>query len=233
VAQRRLQLEVERVARLLVPEQVVPRERLRVGDRGVEVEAAVGIDAEPLAIAQHAEDRVDPAQVLVERCAADLLLDDGVAAVEVALHLVLELAVVLARVVVAAGGVDEHAAIRLAVAVAVGEQLEQRLAFDLGDGVPDRHVDRADRHRALAVAAGFSLVNIVLPDPVRIEVRSALVDERLRRGLEHARDEPLAHQRALAVAAVRVEAVAHDALAVADTSVTTATRLSVILLKSM
>jgi SAM-dependent methyltransferase len=48
-----------------------------------------------------------------------------------------------------------------------------------------------------------------------------------------ARDEALAHQRALAVAAVGVEAVAHDAPPSRTTSVTTRTRLSVILLKSM
>jgi len=46
-AQRGLQLEVERVARLFVPEQVVLREGLRVSDRGVEVEASVGVDGKP------------------------------------------------------------------------------------------------------------------------------------------------------------------------------------------
>ena len=107
VAQRGLQLEVQRIARLLVPEQVVLRQRLGVGDRGVEVEAAVGVDAQLLAVLQHPQDGIDAPQVFVERCAADLLLDHRVAAVDVAAHLVLELAVVLAGVVVAAGRVDE------------------------------------------------------------------------------------------------------------------------------
>ena len=66
---------------------------------GVEIEAAVGVDAELLAVLQHAQDRVDAAQVFVQRRAADLLLDHRVAAIDVAAHLVLELAVVLARVV--------------------------------------------------------------------------------------------------------------------------------------
>ena len=76
-----------------------------------------------------------------------------VAAVEVALHLVLQAFEALAGIVVAAGGVDEDLAGRPAIAVALGQQAEQRLALDLGDGVPDRHVDRAHGDRALAMAA--------------------------------------------------------------------------------
>ena len=54
--------------------------------------------------------RLDPALVLVDRGAADLHLHDVVAAVEVAAHLGPQRRVVLARVVVAAGGVDEDPA---------------------------------------------------------------------------------------------------------------------------
>ena len=54
VAQRGLQLEVERITGLLVPEQVVLRQRLGVRDCGVEIETAVGVDAEFLAVLQHA-----------------------------------------------------------------------------------------------------------------------------------------------------------------------------------
>lgn len=159
---------------------------------------------------------VDAAQVLVERGAADLLLDDGVAAVDVAAHLVLELLVVLPGVVVAARGVDEDPAVGLAIAVAVGEQLEQGLAFDLRDGVPDGHVDGADRHRTLAVAAGLLVREHRVPHLVRIEVPARGVDQRVGGGFQQARDEAFAHQRALAVAAVGIEAVADDGLAVAD-----------------
>ena len=64
------------------------------------------------------------------------------------------------------------------------------------------------------MAAGLLVGHHRRPHPVRIE-HAALVDERAGRGFEHARDEPLAHQRALAVAAVRVEAVADHGPAVA------------------
>ena len=44
--QRRLQREIERIAGLLVPEQRILPQHLGVGDRGFEVEAAVGVDGE-------------------------------------------------------------------------------------------------------------------------------------------------------------------------------------------
>jgi hypothetical protein len=68
-------------------------------------------------------------------------------------YLILELLVILARVVVAAGGVDEDLTIGLAVAVAVREQLKERFSFDLRDRIPDRHVNRPDGHRALALVS--------------------------------------------------------------------------------
>ncbi len=216
MAQRRLQFEVQGVAWFFVPEQVVLRQRLGVRDRGVEVEAAVGVDRQFLAILQHAEDRVDAAQVFVQRGTTDFLLHHRVAAVDVAAHFVLQLCVVLARVVIAAGRVDEDVAVGLAVAVAFSEQLEQRLAFDLGHCIPYRHVDGADGHRALAVAARLFVAEHAVPDLVRVEVAAALVLQALRIGFQHARDEALAHQLALAIAAVGVEAVADDRLAVAD-----------------
>jgi hypothetical protein len=49
-----------------------------------------------------------------------------------------------------------------------------------------------------------------------IEVGAGGVDQAVRVGLQHARDEPFAHQFTLAVAAVRVETVADDGLAVAN-----------------
>ena len=50
---------------------------------------------------------------------------------------------------------------------------------------------------------------------VRVQIVAGIVQEGLRRRLEQARRKPLADQPALAVASVRVEAVAHDAAAVA------------------
>ena len=63
VAQRGLQFKVERIARLFVPEQVVLRQRLRVLNRGVQIEAAVGVHRELLAVLQHRQDRIDAAQI--------------------------------------------------------------------------------------------------------------------------------------------------------------------------
>src|SRR5690606_25702499 len=178
-------------------------------------EATVRIDAQLLPVLEHVEDGIDAPQVVVERSAADLLLDHGVAAIDVAAHLVPEAGEVLSGIVVAAGGVDEDAPIRPAVAVAFREQLVERLVLDLRDGIPYRHVDRADRDRALAVPARLLVHEHRLPDAVRIEVGAGVVEQRLGIGLEHARNEALAHQLALAIASVGVEAVADDAATVA------------------
>ena len=145
---------------------------------------------------------------------ADLHLHDRVAAVEIAAHLGAQLLDALARIVVAARRVDEHARLRRAL-VPLGEQAEQRLAGDLRHRVPHRHVDGADRDRALAVPARLLVLHQRRPDAVGIEIVARVVEQRFRLGLEQPRREPLADQPALAVAAVRVEAVADDRLAVA------------------
>jgi hypothetical protein len=64
LGERGLQREVERIARFLVPEEVVLRERLRVCDRGGEVEAAVRVHGEARAARQHREHRLDAPAVL-------------------------------------------------------------------------------------------------------------------------------------------------------------------------
>jgi hypothetical protein len=69
---------------------------------------------------------------------------------------------------------------------------------------------------------------------VRIEIVAALVQEALGVGLEDAVAEALADQPTLALAAVGVEAVADDRPPPSHTtSVSTATRLAVIVEKSM
>src|SRR5450631_1080615 len=214
--ERGLQLVVQGIARLLVPEEVVARERLCVRDRGVEVEASVGVDREALSRAENPEHGLDAALVLGERGAPDLHLHDTVAALEVARHLALELVVVLARIVIAAGRVDEHAPGGSAVAVLPREKLEQRQFGDLRHRVPHRHVDGADRHGALAMAAGLFVGEHARPDAMRVEVVAALGPERGGIGLEDARDEALAHEHALPVAAVGIESVSDDPGAIAN-----------------
>jgi hypothetical protein len=65
------------------------------------------------------------------------------------------------------------------------------------------------------VAAGLLVGEHRGPDLVRVEVGAGVVDQDVGLGLQDARDEALAHQHALAVAAVGVEAVADHRLAVA------------------
>ena len=54
------------------------------------------------------------------------------------------------------------------------------------------------------------------PDAEGIEVIVRRVDQRIGRGRQEARDEALAQECALAITAIGIEAVADDALAVAD-----------------
>ena len=66
------------------------------------------------------------------------------------------------------------------------------------------------------MTAGLLVLHHGRPDAVRIEVLSRIVEEGLRRRLEDTRREALADQATLAVAAIRVEPVAHDPAAVPD-----------------
>src|SRR5581483_11368736 len=111
-------------------------------------------------------------------------------------------------------GIDEHARVGLPL-VTLGEQAEQRLARDLRHRVPHRHVDGADRDRALAVTARLLVRHHRGPYLVGIEIVAGIVEQRFRLGLHQARREALADQPALPVAAVGIEAVADHALAVA------------------
>ena len=87
LGERGLQRKVERVARLLVPEERIVAQHLGVGDRGLEIEAAIGVHGELGGRADLSEHRLDTLAVVGEFRAADLHLDDGVPAVQVAAHL--------------------------------------------------------------------------------------------------------------------------------------------------
>jgi hypothetical protein len=146
--------------------------------------------------------------------AADLHLDHAVALVEEPAHLVLQLAQALAGGVVAAGGVDEDRVVGPAVAVAVGQVAVQRLPGELGGQVEQRHVDHADGDRALAVPARLLVAHHDVPRPPRVQV-AGLVEQCFRSGVEQTRQHPTPEDLPGAVAAVGVEPVAHDRLAVA------------------
>jgi hypothetical protein len=160
-------------------------------------------------------DRLHPAQVLVERQAADLHLHHGVAGIEMAAHLVLQVRHGLAGPVPAAADVAKHLGRDLAAVVALGEQAMELLAGDLRHRVPERDLDRADGDRALAVAAGFLALHHAGEDARRLEVLAAGIEQRRGIGGEDAWDEAGAHLRAAGVAASRVERETRHRLAVA------------------
>ena len=91
----------------------------------------------------------------------------------------------------------------------------QRPAGDLGDGIPHRHVERADGDRALAMAARLLVAHHRVPDGSGIEIVVRAVDQAGRVGGAQPRQEALAQQRALRIAAVRVEAESHHRAPVA------------------
>ena len=212
---RRIEGEVQGVARLLVPGEAVGRHRLAVLERGRLIEAAVGVHREPRAVAaEQRQHRLDPCKVVVQGGAADLHLDLGVALVEIALHLGDEAIRSLVRVVVAAGGVDRDAPLRRGVAGVFGDQRPERHVAELGGGVPDGDVQRRHRDRALAVAAGLLVPHHQAADGAGVEGGAVGARVLLRR-FQHAGREPLADHGALGVAAVGVEAEAHHGLAAA------------------
>ena len=210
-----LQLVVERVAGLLVPEQRKLFELPGVGDCGRKIETSVGIDRELRFAVDFRQHRLDAPHVLLQRCAADLLLDHREATIDVAAHFGAQLAEILIRVVIAAGRVHEDARIRVAIAVPLGKQSEQRPPRDLRHRVPHGHVDGADRDRALAVSAGLLVLEHRGPHLVRIEILPGVVLQRFRFRLQDARPDALANQRTLTIATVGIEPVADDRLAIA------------------
>ncbi len=64
------------------------------------------------------------------------------------------------------------------------------------------------------MTAGLLILHHRRPDAIRIEVLSRIIEEGLGRRLEDARREALPDQATLAVAAIRVEPVAHHSAAI-------------------
>ena len=195
--ERRVQEVVEGIDGLLVPAEPQRRDPVAEGERGIEVEPAVHVDAEALAAADHGQHRLDALEVGREIGAAHLHLYGRVAEVEIAPHLVLELGQVLAGIVVATGGIDPGGLVRAAAVVAIGEQAPERHALGLRDRVPERHVEDADRDRALAVPAGLLVAHHLRPGLRGIDQAAGVLDL-LGLGGQQARDEALAQQPLLA-----------------------------------
>src|SRR5262249_22051443 len=105
---------------------------------------------------QHRFNRFHPPHVFGEWYTSNLHLHHGIAAVEMAAHLVLQIFYGLARRIPATADITEYLAHDLAAVVPLGQQAMKRFSGYLGDCVPDRDLDRPDADRALAVPAGFS-----------------------------------------------------------------------------
>ena len=132
--------------------------------------------------------------VLGDRCAADLHLHDGVAAVEIAAHLVPQRVEALAGIVIAAGRVDEHARVRLAPWRSASRR-NSGLPAILATASHTAMSMRADGDRALAVAARLFVGHHRGPDAVRIEIVAGVVEQRFgsassRRGAKRSRISP-------------------------------------------
>jgi hypothetical protein len=89
-----------------------------------------------------------------------------------------------------------------------GQELVQRQAGDLGGGVPESHIESADRHAALAVAAGFLAAHHDGPGPEGVEAGAVIGADVPRRRPQQPRCEAFPDQPALGVAADRGEPVA-------------------------
>ena len=151
----REQRVIERVAWLLEPTQPEGRERLGISQRLVAGEFGIGVDRNGVGRSHDFEHRLDAPHVLRKRQAADLHFHHGVAVAEVPAHLLLQVGDGLPRPVPAAAHVTKHLVGGLAAVEAARQHPVQRLARDFRHRVPHRDLDRADRDRALAVAAGF------------------------------------------------------------------------------
>ena len=174
----------------------------------VALEPAVGVDGQALPRLEHLEHRLDAPQVLLERRAGDLHLHDGVAARGCS----------RASPPAAPPGPCPGSSsrrrrrrtpgARRTVAVPVGQQREQRLRPRSSRRRPTPPCRRCRRRpsarRARRASRSSSSPARPGPGPACRASSSRLV----RRRLEDARDDALAQQRALAVAAVGVEAVA-------------------------
>src|SRR5580658_902756 len=123
---------------------------------------------------------------------------------------------VVVRVRVSATGVDGYLPGGDISLEPAGEELVQRHLGDLGCGVPEGHVEGADRHAPFTVAARFLAGHHDGPGPERIEVCAVVSSDVLRGGLQQAGREAVPDQSALGIASDRGEAVADHRLSGPD-----------------
>ena len=134
-----------------------------------------------------------------------------------AAHFVLQIPDGLAGEIPTPADIAKNALRDMAAVVALRQQPVQGFAGDLGHGVPERDFDRANRDRALAVAAGLLALHHAGENFFRVQVLAGRVQQRCRVGAQDTRDEALAHLRAAGVASGGIESKAGHRCAVAHT----------------
>ena len=216
MGQLRLQLVIQRIARFLVPKQIVRFQRLGVFNRSLQIKTPIGIHGKIFASAHHLDHRFNTRNVISQRLAANLHLHHRIAEIEILLHLVLQLTQIFSRVVVTTRRIHKHLVVRFATVVTIGQQTIQRLALNLRHRIPHGHVHRADSHRALTMPARFFIGEHRGPNAMRVQVIARVIHQRLRISFHDARHKALRQQPHLRITAIGVKAKAHHRLAIAD-----------------
>jgi hypothetical protein len=116
----------------------------------------------------------------------------------------------LRGVVVAPRGVDGDRGTGRFLPEQVGEKLVQGLVGQFGRRVPERHVQGADGHTPLAVAAGLLPRHHAVPGPKGVQGVARRPGEGVLRCGEQSRREALADEPALGEPADGRKAKAHD-----------------------
>ena len=167
-------------------------------------QGAVDVDRPGRARRQRGRRALEAYEVTLQ-VAGDLDLDAGVARVDRLLHLESQ---DIVGAEMAAGGVDLDLCFRFRSKIA-GDRLPERQVLRLRPQIPGRRLDQADGARPLAVPAGLLVEHGDARAGRRVD-EAVAIEQRLGLRLQQARNESLAQQRALAVAADGIERISRD-----------------------
>jgi hypothetical protein len=152
--------------------------------------------------------RLDAPQVMIQGSAADFDLDVRESEIGEPPDLAGQRGKVGVRVRVSAAGVDGHGPGRRFSPEPAGQEPVQRQVGDLGGGIPEGHVEGADRHAPFTVATGFLAGHHDGPGPEGVEVGAVVGGDVRCGGPQQAGREAFPDQPALGIAPDRGEAVA-------------------------
>src|SRR5712691_9292165 len=103
-----LQLIIERITCFLIPTQPVRGECVRIGDRRLQIEAAISIHRQLVRSLQDLEYGFNALQVLRKGRSANLNLHHGISKIEIPLHLILQCRQAFVWIVIATCRIDEY-----------------------------------------------------------------------------------------------------------------------------